>query len=54
MSTKFNTYDMDNEDCPECNKKELVYVQSCNAVHCQECNTWFSLTKDTLENGEDL
>ena len=50
MKTQFNTYDMDNEHCPECDKTELVYVQSCGAVHCQECDTWFSLTKEELIN----
>lgn len=50
MNTQFNTYDMDNEDCPECDAKELVFVQSCDAVHCQECGTWFSLNKEVLIN----
>lgn len=44
-----NTYDIDNEPCPECESKELVYVQSCNGIHCQECGSWFNLAGELLE-----
>jgi len=45
-----NTYAIETTPCPECEAQELVYVQSCGGVHCQECGTWFDLEGNILEN----
>lgn len=45
----FNTYAMDLETCPECDAKELVYIQNCDGVHCQDCGTWFDTEGNILE-----
>lgn len=47
-----NTYNMDEEQCPECDAKELVYAQSCNGIHCQNCGSWFDLEGNLLEEEE--
>jgi hypothetical protein len=44
-----NIYDIDNETCPECDVKELVYAKVCNGVHCQSCGAWFNLAGELLE-----
>jgi hypothetical protein len=46
----FNTYNIEATPCPECDAKELVYSQYCNAVACQECGLWFDLSGNILEN----
>lgn len=50
----FNTYEIDKTPCPECGALELVYLQSCGGVHCQECGTWFDVEGNILENEETM
>lgn len=45
----FNTYAMDAEICPECDALELIYLINCDAVHCQNCGTWFDTEKNILD-----
>ena len=45
----FNTYAMEAEICPECDASELIYILNCDAVHCQNCGTWFDTEKNILD-----
>lgn len=47
-----NPYDIDNEACPECGSKELVFIINCNGIHCQDCGRWFDLRGNLLEDEE--
>lgn len=47
-----NTYEIDTTPCPECDALELVYVQNCNGIHCQNCGNWFNLAGELLEAEE--
>jgi ribosomal protein S27E len=47
---KMNTYTIDTEHCPECDEVELVYLQSCGGIHCQNCGTWFDTNGNILDD----
>jgi len=49
-----NTYKIEETPCSECDALELVYVQSCNGVHCQECGTWFDVVGNILEDESEV
>lgn len=49
----FNTYEIELQYCPECDAQELVYIQNCNGIHCQNCGTWFDTEGNILEKEED-
>lgn len=50
MMAKLNSYDIENESCPECDfKGELTYNSYCAACHCGNCGIWVNLNGEILE-----
>jgi len=47
---KLNVYEMDEENCPICDAKELTYVLNCRACHCGNCGKWIDLDGKLLED----
>lgn len=45
-----NTYDLDDEPCPECQDTELLYIINCGGIVCQNCGKWFDLDGELLED----
>jgi hypothetical protein len=48
---RINTYDIENEVCPECDfKGELTYNSYCAGCHCGNCGIWINLDGEILED----
>lgn len=45
-----NTYTLDNEECTQCDDKELIYHQAGNFIKCQSCGTLFETNGEIINN----